>query len=333
MQAARSPPPPPPAFDDWHDDVPEVLEEADLASGHRRYHRGGDVGPAEKARPRPVPLRRRTSSGDSLPERQRSFTTVFDAGRPDPGDPLPNGLRVPNRQEVAMRLVAAEAAASPRQPTLFDTPVHSEPPQPQRPPPLVDDAHGHRGSADRRLRPAPAAPSPPGNAAMAARHRRASKARAGAPLDVAGYHALRCPAGPHCNRLHSEIVRALTRWISSRGGRVDIERCATELYRLHGGGVLEEARVDSVISWPGAPAPAWVDAAVRSAAVSGPAERLVGHEAADAEHQKRNRCGATAEGRLGASAQQFIAETAAAARELGGQPTRGRTPRVFTYVW
>ena len=149
----------------------------------------------------------------------------------------------------------------------------------------------------------------------------------GRPLDVAGYHALCCPVGPHRNRLHNEVVRVLAEWISSHGGYVDIERCVPELYRMHDGGVIEEARLDLVVSWPGAPAPAWVDVTVRSAAESGPAERLAGHEAADAERRKRDRYGAAvwpfaveAEGRLGAAAQQFIAATAAAARRVATLP-------------
>ncbi|CAK0814148.1 unnamed protein product [Prorocentrum cordatum] len=87
------------------------------------------------------------------------------------------------------------------------------------------------------------------------------------------------------------------------------------------------ARLDLVVSWPGAPAPAWVDVTDRSAAESGPAERLVGHAAADAERRERGSFGAAvwpfaveAEWRLGAAAQQFIAATAAAARRVATLP-------------
>ncbi|CAK0840902.1 unnamed protein product, partial [Prorocentrum cordatum] len=150
----------------------------------------------------------------------------------------------------------------------------------------------------------------------------------GRPLNVAGYHALRCPVGPHRSRLRNEVAQALAEWISSRGGHVDVERCVPELRRRRDGGVIEEARLDLVVSWPGAPERARVDAAVRSAAESGPAGRLAGHAAAGAKRPKRDRHGAAvwpfaaeAEEPLGAAAQQFIAATAAAVRRVATLPS------------
>ncbi|CAK0840886.1 unnamed protein product [Prorocentrum cordatum] len=114
----------------------------------------------------------------------------------------------------------------------------------------------------------------------------------GRPLNVAGYRALRCPVGPHRSRLRNEVAQALAEWISSRGGHVDIERCVPELRRRRDGGVIEEARLDLVVSWPGAPARERVDFAVRSAAEP-----------------------------VGAAAQQFIAASAAAARRVATLPS------------
>ena len=145
----------------------------------------------------------------------------------------------------------------------------------------------------------------------------------GRVLDAAGMHALCCPVGPHRIRLHNEIVRALAEWVRSHGGYADMEVAVPDLYKTDAKGDIVEARMDLVISWPGAPTPIWVDVTVRSPDEDGLAARVPAHCARAAERHKRERYSAAVvpfavetEGRLGPAAQALLSDLAASARVL-----------------
>lgn len=85
----------------------------------------------------------------------------------------------------------------------------------------------------------------------------------GAALDPGLRHPTLCGKGPCHVRAHTALVTVLARDLEKAGAAVDIERVVPEWYALTDAGI-EEARLDLVTRFPGAPWAERIDVTIRS---------------------------------------------------------------------
>ena len=78
------------------------------------------------------------------------------------------------------------------------------------------------------------------------------------------HHADVCPHG--YIRVHKAMVAAVVNEAVRAGADADLERYVPELMRQKADGTFEDAKMDTVLSWPASGSRNFVDACVRSAA-------------------------------------------------------------------
>ena len=155
---------------------------------------------------------------------------------------------------------------------------------------------------------------------------RADGTPCGAPLNASGAHLMLCKAGPARLRPHRALARRLMALVRAAGAHADYERSVPDMYSMDSAGLIHEAILDVVITFPGATGVYPVDCSIRAPQASRyvDTQDRPGVAAATGESEKLVRYGAEVlplvfepAGRLGPKSAETLEHLAHAARDAG----------------